>query len=105
MDETTKEKRGFTIIELLEEVGVDNLKFQILSECLEGTQSALPKKSRRKGSKLSFGTEEELGSVAFHFKRDALVVWMDRDKLEEAHAALKAKFGTTEKETDDVTGA
>lgn len=86
-------KKTFTIVELLAEVGVDNLKFQVLSECLCGNLKAISDKKTGRltgGSQLTFGTSESLGAVAVDQTRDALVVWMDRDKMIAAWTKLKA---------------
>jgi hypothetical protein len=91
-----EEKKSFTILDLLAEVGIDNLNYQVLSECLCGTQRAIYNKKTKRhtgGSQLTFGTPEDLGAVAFDFTRDAVVIWMDRPKMLAAWQKLQAALG------------
>lgn len=82
-----------TIPQLLEEIGIDNIRFQILSQVLDGNQQVVSKK-RGGGIRLSFVTDEALTDVVSVLgeptKRDALIVWVDRDKMLAAMERLKA---------------
>lgn len=84
--------KTFTVVDVLAEVGVDNLTFQFLSDDLTGTQSAIKKTKQNPdgGSSLRFATGENLGAVVVKRTREALVIWMDRDKMDAAWAKLKS---------------
>jgi hypothetical protein len=72
--------------QLLQEIGEDNLQWQLLSQCLHSGDAL----KNGKGTKLQFVTQEPLGPVALLGTRNAFIVWVDNDRIKPAYeAALK----------------
>jgi hypothetical protein len=79
------DKKEVTLIDLLQAVGVDNLTYQTLGSSLTGNQ-----KTNKDGSvNLTFITHETLYDVVVARKREALIIWADRDVLVAAHKKLR----------------
>lgn len=66
-----------TLSELIAKYGDDNVKFQLLSSSLTGQA-----KKVAGGCQYSFLTEETLEDVVLTGKRDALIVWLDKDEMQ-----------------------
>ncbi|QYW02177.1 hypothetical protein CPT_Sonora_076 [Stenotrophomonas phage Sonora] len=76
--------KPISMTDLLNKIGDDNLKFQILNRCLDGQQ-----KATKHGTRFSFCADEDLGAVAMAGTRTAFIIWMDQEKVDAAYAALK----------------
>lgn len=77
--------------QLLQEIGEDNLQWQLLSQCLHSGDTL----KNGKGTKLQFITKEPLGSVALRGTRNAFIVWTDTERIGAAYqvALRKASLG------------
>lgn len=75
-----------SLTDLLVEIGNENLTFQMLNKCLDGNQNVT-----KGGTRLSFVTAETLSDVVMTGKRQGLVLWIDKDRIDAAMAALKKK--------------
>jgi hypothetical protein len=67
------------LIELIQKIGLDNLKVQNLNQSLDGKQSVT-----RHGTRLTLMTDETLADLTLANKRIGLILWVDKDRLAEA---------------------
>jgi hypothetical protein len=69
--------------ELIAQYGDETIQFQNLDHCVDDFQMT------KKGTKARFGTNEPFDLKGF--KKLGLIVWMDRDKVEEIVAKSKVQ--------------
>ena len=70
-----------TLSELFAAIGDKNLRFNIVANCLDGTQYAPTKK--KKYSRITLATDEDFTSI-MNGKRVGFLVFCDKDKVEAA---------------------
>lgn len=86
---------SISVVELLAEIGADNIGIQFLSQVLDGTQRLVDK---GRGVRISFVTEVanfNLADLAQDRlpKREAILCWVDRVEMERAVDRLKGLAG------------
>lgn len=84
-----------TLSELLAEYGDEKLRFQILSDVLDGPQRTRAKDGT---TRLSFRTEVPLGDV-INYRTEAFIVWMDKADMKAAMERCKARRSASGPET------
>lgn len=75
-----------SLIQLLTAIGDESIKVQYIDECTSGMQM-----TKRQGNKLTVHTDERF--TLRGMDRFGFVLWVDREKLEEAESAAQAAQG------------